>query len=497
MSIDWFDMLKTGLGTLVALLVVIGLFVMFVRDVTQKQHTVLRNFPVVGRFRYWFEELGEYFRQYFFANDREEMPFNRATRSWVYRLAKNEGGIIGFGSTYDLHAPGALIFVNAPFPVLESERLPTPPLTIGEGSCRTPFTRDSLVNISGMSFGAISEPAVRALSRGAKVAGCWMDTGEGGLVAVPPRGRLRRDHADRHGAVRRARRDGQYDLGRIREIAALESVRAFEIKLSQGAKPGKGGVLPGGKVTELIAGSAASRPATTRSARTASDIATMDELLDRIAWLRELTGKPVGIKTAIGGRYFANELAERVLGAASTTRRTSSRRRRRRRQRRGAAGARRPRRTVDRRGAAARRRRDRRRGTEAAREDHRVGQARHVRARGVGDLRRRRLREHRARLHVRPGLHPGAALPHQHLPDRRDDPQPRLQRGLVVEEKYLRVANYANNMNKEIDMIAHSCGVRHARELERRHVRLVQPSGGSVAFDVLFPLPARAAGESA
>jgi glutamate synthase domain-containing protein 2 len=73
---------------------------------------------------------------------------------------------------------------------------------------------------------------------------------------------------------------------------------------------------------------------------------------------------------------------------------------------------------------------------------------------------------------------------------------PRLQRGLVVEEKYLRVANYANNMDKEIDMIAHSCGVRHARELERRHVRLVQPSGGSVAFDVLFPLPARAAAES-
>ncbi|MBP6565459.1 MAG: hypothetical protein KA200_07510, partial [Burkholderiales bacterium] len=92
MDFDWMQMLKAGLGTLVALLVVVGLFVMFVRDVTQKKHTVLRNFPVIGRFRYWFEELGEYFRQYFFANDREEMPFNRSTRSWVYRLAKNEGG---------------------------------------------------------------------------------------------------------------------------------------------------------------------------------------------------------------------------------------------------------------------------------------------------------------------------------------------------------------------------------------------------------------------
>src|SRR6188474_3337628 len=221
MEFDWLQMLKAGLGTLAAIVIVLALIVMFVRDVTQKKHTVLRNFPVVGRFRYWFEELGEYFRQYFFANDREEMPFNRATRSWVYRLAKNEGGIIGFGSTYDLHAPGALIFVN------------------------TPFTATSLVNISGMSFGAISEPAVRALSRGAKVAGCWMDTGEGGLSPFHLEGSC--DLIMQIGTARYGVRDaaGQYDLARIREIAAMESVRAFEIKLSQGAKPGKGGVLPG------------------------------------------------------------------------------------------------------------------------------------------------------------------------------------------------------------------------------------------------------------
>ena len=253
MDFDWMQMLKAGLGTLVALLVVVGLFVMFVRDVTQKKHTVLRNFPVIGRFRYWFEELGEYFRQYFFANDREEMPFNRSTRSWVYRLAKNEGGIIGFGSTYDLHAPGALIFVNAPFPVLESDRLPTPPLTIGEGWCRTPFVARSVVNVSGMSFGAISAPAVSALSRGAKEAGCWMDTGEGGLSPFHLDGGC--DLIMQVGTARYGVRDshGEYDLAKIREIAARETVRAFEIKLSQGAKPGKGGVLPAAKVTDLIA----------------------------------------------------------------------------------------------------------------------------------------------------------------------------------------------------------------------------------------------------
>ena len=113
--------LSYGIGTLIAFALVAVFVFVFIRDITQKKHAVLRNYPVVGRLRYFFEELGEYFRQYFFAGDRDEMPFNRATRGWVYRLAKNEGGVIGFGSTYDLHQSGALIFVNHPFPVLEEE----------------------------------------------------------------------------------------------------------------------------------------------------------------------------------------------------------------------------------------------------------------------------------------------------------------------------------------------------------------------------------------
>jgi hypothetical protein len=133
------DILSYGIGTLIAFGLAAGLAFLFVRDITQKKHSVLRNYPVVGRLRYFFEQLGEYFRQYFFSGDRDEMPFNRATRAWVYRLAKNEGGTIGFGSTYDLHTPGALIFVNHPFPVLEEERLPTPSLILGENYCRQPF----------------------------------------------------------------------------------------------------------------------------------------------------------------------------------------------------------------------------------------------------------------------------------------------------------------------------------------------------------------------
>jgi hypothetical protein len=165
------DVLSYGIGTLIGFGLFIGLVFVFVSDITQKKHSVLRNYPVIGRLRYFFEQLGEYFRQYFFAGDRDEMPFNRSTRGWVYRLANNEGGVIGFGSTYDLHQSGALIFVNHPFPVLEEERLPTPSLLLGEGYDRNPFEARSIVNISAMSFGAISAPAVRSLSRGAAVAG--------------------------------------------------------------------------------------------------------------------------------------------------------------------------------------------------------------------------------------------------------------------------------------------------------------------------------------
>src|SRR5262245_23607447 len=169
------SVLSYGIGTILGFVLIGGLIFLILHDVTQKKHTALRNYPVVGRLRFLLEDLGEYFRQYFFSGDRDEMPFNRATRSFIYRLAKGEGSIIGFGSTNDLREPGSIIFVNHPFPVLEEDRLPTPALAIGEGYCRHPFEARSIVNISGMSFGAISAPAVRSLSRGAREAGCWMD----------------------------------------------------------------------------------------------------------------------------------------------------------------------------------------------------------------------------------------------------------------------------------------------------------------------------------
>ena len=483
------DVLSYGLGTLVALVIVGALVFLFVRDITQKKHSVLRNYPVIGRLRYFFEQLGEYFRQYFFAGDRDEMPFNRATRGWVYRLAKNEGGVIGFGSTYDLHQPGALIFVNHPFPVLEEERLPTPSLVLGEGYCRDPFEARSLVNISGMSFGAISGPAVRSLSRGAAVAGCWLDTGEGGLAPYHLEGGC--DVIMQIGTAKYGVRDAQGNLSNDRLLELARVVKAFEIKLSQGAKPGKGGVLPARKVTPEIAhirGIPEGRDSISPNRH--RDISNMSELLERIAWMRDLTGKPIGVKTAVGGWRFMNEMAEFV-------------------HRRGLEFA--PDFLVIDGGEG---------GSGAAPQalaDHMGLSIEEALPRVVDALLETGLRS-RVRVVASGKLVTSAKAAwalcvgadfvntargfmfslgciqalrcHQNTcPTGVTTHNKRLQRALVVEEKYLRVANYATNMNREIDMIAHSCGVRHARELRREHVRIVQASGQSVALNMLYPYP--------
>ena len=479
-----------GVITIVALVLVATLAYWFVQDVTQKKHSILRNFPVIGRLRYVFENLGEYFRQYFFLNDREEMPFNRATRGWVYRLAKEEGGVIGFGSTYNIDDPGALLFVNAPFPVLEEERLPTPPLVIGEGYCKRPFTARSVINISGMSYGAISAPAVRALSRGAAQAGCWLDTGEGGLSPYHLEGGC--DVIMQIGTAKYGVRDAQGHLSDARLLELAPQVKAFEIKLSQGAKPGKGGVLPGAKVTPQIAairGIPAGQDSISPNRH--RDIANTLQLLEKVAHIRALTGKPVGIKTAIGGFHFLNELCELVwqrgLEFAPDFIVIDG----------GEGGS----------GAA-----------PQALADHMALSIDEALPRVVDALIETGLRE-RVRV-IAAGKLVNSARAAWALAAGADfvntargfmfalgciqalrchantcpagvtTHNPRLQRGLVVADKAERVANYCRNMNKEIDMIAHSCGLRQAREFRREHVRIVQGFGQSIAFNMLYPYPA-------
>lgn len=488
---------SVSFGVLLAFVLAIVIAYFYLRDITQKRHAILRNFPLIGHLRYFFEQLGEYFRQYFFLGDREERPFNRATRAWVYRMAKNEGGVLGFGSTYNLHEAGALIFVPAPFAVLESERLPTPPLSIGEGWCGKPFLARSLVNISGMSYGAISRPAVRALSLGAAKAGCWMNTGEGGLSPYHLDGGC--DVVMQIGTAKYGVRDadGRLSLEKLREIAAIESVKAFEIKLSQGAKPGKGGVLLGSKVNEEIArirGIPVGRDSLSPNRHL--DIANTDELLDMILRVRDATGKPVGIKTAIGGWEFMRQLVEAVarrgLDAAPDFIAVDG----------GEGGS----------GAA-----------PQALADHMGLSIDEALPRVVDALLEAGLKE-RVRVIAAGQLATSARAAwalacgadfvntargfmfslgciqalrcHTNTcPTGITTHDTKLQRGLVVEEKCERVANYCRNINSEInseiDMIAHSCGLRHAREFRREHVRLVGADGRSTALNMLYPYPRR------
>ena len=488
---DVVGVFHVSLGVLSALIIALVLIYFYVRDITQKRHTVLRNYPIIGRLRFFFEDLGEYFRQYFFLGDREEMPFNRATRAWVYRMAKNEGGILGFGSTYDLNQSGALVFVNAAFPVLDGEHEPTPPLVIGEGWCEKPFSTRSLINVSGMSYGAISKPAVRSLSHGAAKAGAYMDTGEGGLSPYHLEGGC--DVIYQIGTAKYGVRDehGRLDPDKLRQMAAHENVRAFEIKLSQGAKPGKGGVLPAAKVTEEIAkirGIPAGQDSLSPNRH--PETSNMDELLDMVEQVREITGKPVGIKTAIGGWQFMNELAATVnrrgLQSAPDFLAIDG----------GEGGS----------GAA-----------PQALADHMALSINEALPRVVDALIENGLRERIKVIASGKIITPAkvawalacgadvvnsargymfalgciqALRCHQNsCPTGITTHDPKLQRGLDVENKAERVAAYTRNMNKEVEMIAHACGLKHARDLRREHVRIVQPNGQSMALNMLYPYP--------
>jgi glutamate synthase domain-containing protein 2 len=486
---DLMTIVSYGFGTLFGIFLAGFLLYWLVYDLVQKKHSILRNYPLIGHLRYFLERQGEYFRQYLFAGDRDEMPFNRATRTWVYKNAKNEVGVVGFGSTNDLREPGSIIFVNAPFPVLEDDLMPTPSFMIGEGYCKQPFNARSVVNISGMSYGALSAPAVRALSRGAAEVGCWMDTGEGGLSPFHLEGDC--DIIMQIGTAKYGIRDhdGNFSPERARELSKV--VKAFEIKLSQGAKPGKGGILPGIKVTDEIAairGVPAHQDAISPNRH--HDISNIEELLDKIAYIRDLTGRPVGVKTAIGGWRFVNELCDSV-------------------NRRGQDYA--PDFLVIDGGEG---------GSGAAPQalfDHMSLPISEALPRVVDALIQADLKN-RIRVVASGKLVTSARAAwalcvgadfintargfmfslgciqsmrcHKNTcPTGITTHDKRLQRGLVVEEKYLRVANYAINMNKEIDMIAHSCGLRHARELRREHVRIVETAGKSVALNIMYPYP--------
>jgi len=303
-------------GLILLLGVIVGLVLianMYWHDTHQTKHAIRRNYPVIGRFRYFFEHLGEFFRQYFFALDREELPFNRAQRSWVYRAAKNVDSTVAFGSTRPLNQPGDIIFLNGLFPVLKQDARPASDLTFGDGYADAPYTTNSIFNISGMSFGALSVPAIEALSQGAKRAGVWMNSGEGALS--PQHLSSGCDLIFQIGTAKYGVRneDGSLNEDKLRRIAAHEQVRMFEIKLSQGAKPGKGGILPAEKVTSLIASTRGiPEGKASISPNGHPDIRSIEELLHFIHKVRKITGKPTGFKSVIGRTEWLDELCDAI-----------------------------------------------------------------------------------------------------------------------------------------------------------------------------------------
>jgi glutamate synthase domain-containing protein 2 len=294
-------------------------------DLVQRRHAILRNYPIIGHLRYLLEMFGPELRQYIVTSNDEERPFNRDQRRWVYASAKRQTNTFAFGTDNEMESvSGMLAIRHTPFPVppppdrapggFPDYALPAGKVLGGARGRRHAFRPSSLVNVSGMSFGALSGPAVQALNDGCRIAGCLQSTGEGGLS---------RHH--RHGGELVFQvgtgyfgcRDayGSFSLERLQETIADAPVRAIEIKLSQGAKPGLGGLLPGAKVTPEIAairGVEAGRDCVSPPGHSA--FGSVDELLDVVERIAEATGLPVGIKSAVGEQAFWDELA-RLMAA--------------------------------------------------------------------------------------------------------------------------------------------------------------------------------------
>ena len=469
-------------------IIILAAIVMYIVDKTQKKHTIRRNFPVIGRFRWMFEHLGEFFRQYFFAMDREELPFNRSQRIWVYKAAKNNNNTVAFGSTRNLDRRGAMIFLNCAFPVMKKDVVEADNIIIGPYA-KQPYNSPSFFNISAMSFGALSKPAIRSLSHGAKKAGIWMNTGEGGISPYHLEGGC--DIVYQFGTAKYGARNSQggFDFEKLKKIGQIPQVKMIELKMAQGAKPGKGGILPAEKVTEEIAnirGIPAGQASISPNRHV--EIKSASELLDMIGKIRDASGLPVGFKMVMGTDDWLHELFQEIH----------------------------------------------KRGTESAPDfitldsgDGGTGAAPQSLMDDVGmvikeslpmlvDLRNEYGLKERIRImtsgklitpaEVAWALCAGADFINNArgflfslgciqalkcnkntCPTGITTHNSDLQKGLVVENKTKRVANFAKHMIKEVGTIAHSCGVTEPRLLKRSHVRMVFSNSLSKPLNVIFP----------
>ena len=469
-------------------LAILAAIVMYFIDKTQKKHTIRRNFPVIGRFRWLFEHLGEFFRQYFFAMDREELPFNRAQRTWVYKAAKGQNSTVAFGSTRNLDRRGAMIFMNCAFPVMKKDAVEAENMIIGPYA-KQPYASPSFFNISAMSFGALSMPAVQSLSHGAKKAGIWMNTGEGGISPYHLEGGC--DIVYQFGTAKYGARNkqGGFDFDKLKEVGKIPQVKMIELKLAQGAKPGKGGILPAEKVTEEIAnirgipaGEASISP------NRHPEIKNAHELLDMINKIRDASGLPVGFKMVMGNDDWLHELFQEIhvrgIESAPDFITLDS----------GDGGT----------GAA----------PQSLMDD--VGMVIKESLPMLVDLRNEYGLKDRIKImtsgkmitpaEVAWALCVGADFINNArgflfslgciqalkcnkntCPTGITTHDADLHKGLVVENKTKRVASFAKHMIKEVGIIAHACGVKEPRQLKRSHVRMVFSNNISKPLNLLFP----------
>ncbi|GAK91010.1 ferredoxin-dependent glutamate synthase [Nonlabens ulvanivorans] len=300
------------------LLLVVVLVALY--DIFNKKHIILRNFPVVGHFRYWLESVGPELRQYIVANNREELPFNRIERGWIYASAKNENNYEGFGTDRDIYAHQYIFINNAMMPYKvekdhishnEPTFLPCAKVIGAAKGRKRPFRPASVINISAMSYGSLSAKAVDAMNNGAKQVHAYHNTGEGGLSPYHKRGADVVFHIGT-GYFGVRDKDGNFSIDMLKQLVKDHpQVRAIELKLSQGAKPGKGGVLPGSKITKEIS-EIRNVPMgeDVLSPPTHSAFEGIQGLVDFVEQIAQETGLPTGIKAAIGKLEQWEELAD-------------------------------------------------------------------------------------------------------------------------------------------------------------------------------------------
>ena len=299
---------------------ILGLLALLAYDLLQRHHALLRAYPVVGRARFLLEKVGPELRQYWFLNDKEERPFNRTQRNWVYQTAKGVQNTFGFGTEIEPDtSQNYLIVKHVPFPYPAPSKgqvtgpphfhMPSAKVLGGPRGRRHAFRPESAVNVSALSFGSLSGPATEAINRGAARAGCLHNTGEGGLSRHHKHGG---ELIFQIGTGYFGCRDehGHFDLSELKSQIEQAPIRALEIKLSQGAKPGLGGLLPAAKVTEEIAAArevSAGEDCVSPSRH--STFGDVDAMLDFVEMLGDETGLPVGVKSAVGEQAFWEELA--------------------------------------------------------------------------------------------------------------------------------------------------------------------------------------------